>query len=167
MPNPADLPDAALPAAFIPSPWPENAPPVFVGLCKMQGMPRLEADHALCLDHPQAPCVHRLHRERRLLVENLHVVPRHKIALAGNPLTSTGQGHRIPNILFRTIREDAEAGSAPMGLVSEFRDTDPDDACFTWNPMGRGGDGETVVLEPDLILPPGIPRQIMWRESTC
>lgn len=75
VPDPEELPDGPLPASFTPAPRPADAPPVFVGHYKMDGVPRLEADHAVCLDYPHAPCLYRWRGEARLVGENLHVVP--------------------------------------------------------------------------------------------
>lgn len=175
VPDRTELPGSPLPAGFTPAPWPDSAPPVFVGHYKMQGTPCLEAAHALCLDYPQTPCLYRWQGEARLLVGHLHVVPRHKITLAGNPLTSTGagistlcstgRGGMVLDILFRTHRDDAGAVTAAMGLQPAFRTADPDGAFFTWNPTGRQGDDETIVHTLNLLLPPDISRRIIWEES--
>lgn len=174
VPDPEELPDSPLPAAFTLAPWPDDAPPVFVGHYKMRGEPRLEADHAVCLDYPDIPCLYRWRGEARLLAEHLHPVPRHKITLAGNPLIltgagisslqSTGRGGVIMRILFRTHRNDAVAVTAAMGLEPEFRADDPEGAYFIWHPTGKRGDDETVVHVLGVQLPPDIHRRILWDE---
>ena len=75
VPEPANLPDTPLQDALALVEYPEDAPPVFIGHYKMDGMPRLKSAQILCLDDPKALCVCYWMGEVRLNPAHLCMLP--------------------------------------------------------------------------------------------
>lgn len=160
------LPDTPLPEAIVTPAHPAGAAPVFVGHYKMEGAPRVEGEHVLCLDYPDAPCVYRWSGEAQIVPARLHDIPAYKLALAGNKLISTGYGTFILEIILRTPRGYEDEVRAALGLEPRYQDDDPDGTYYTWSPSRvKRGDDETIVWMLYHYLPEHIPRQIIWEES--
>jgi len=75
VPDPTQLPDQALVGAADALLYPQDAPPVFVGHYKMNGVPQVEANSAICLDYPSRPCLYQWRGETGLKAQNLIEIP--------------------------------------------------------------------------------------------
>lgn len=74
IPDPAEIAAAPFHVRFTSPLTSRFDGPVFVGHYKMDGSPRIEADQAICLDYPQAPCVYQWRGETTLTAAHLRAV---------------------------------------------------------------------------------------------
>ncbi|WP_306751518.1 metallophosphoesterase [Paracoccus actinidiae] len=166
VPDRSSLPDSPLPGDIVTPAHPAGAAPVFVGHYKMDGQPRVESKHVLCLDYPATPCVYRWSGETQIDPTRLQEIPAHKLALAGNKLISTGWGTFVLEIRLRTPRGFEDDVHAALGLKPSYRESDPDGVYYTWSPTHvKRRDDETIVYTLANYLPAHIPRAIVWEES--